>query len=131
MSNKHQFMTTGTIAPLSSSSDNEWEIAISDPVLVTSVTCSALILVVVFAAVVCLTNSSRRSLAHRLSMDAESFQGQRKADTLSMNTLRAKGVAGHGVGCVVGQDVTDLILSSDAKTFSDGQSVCPTFQSIA
>ena len=93
----------------------------TDPVVLTTVTCSGFILVVVFATIACLMTSSRRALTESSSIDVDSALGHHKTESLSMNTLRMKGVAGHGMGCVVTDDVPDMMLSPDGgSAFCDG-----------
>ena len=90
----------------------------------TTVVCTTFILVVVFVTATCMVSSSRRTLAEN-ALDVDAAMGQRKTESMSMNTLRMKGVGGHGISCVVNDDVSDLMLSPDTGNgYCDGQCVC-------
>ena len=90
------------------------------------VVCTCFVLIVVFATIAYFKASSRRMQdVSCLDMD-DGTMGQRKAESLSMNTLRMKGVPGHAIVCVAGDEAADMILTPepdgacyDGKTAAD------------
>ena len=84
-----------------------------DPVVVAPVICTCFVLIVVFATIAYFKASSRRMQGDGTGLDDDGL-GQRKAETLSMNTLRMKGMAGHTIVCVAGDEASDMILTPEA-----------------
>ena len=63
------FNSTGTISPLSVTSDSSWEVAIYDPVIIAPIICTCFVVIVVFATIAYFTASSRRIQVETAAMD--------------------------------------------------------------
>ena len=99
-----------------------WDVALYDPVVVAPVVCTCFVLIVVFATIAYFRASSRRMQLEHGCMEVPDSPGQRKAESLSMNTLRMKGVAGHAIVCVANDEASDMMLTPEGEAACyDGQ----------
>jgi hypothetical protein len=109
------FPSSGTISPLSSGSEPVWDVALFDPVVVAPVVCTCFVLIVVFATIAYFKASSRRmQMENHSCIESPDSPGQRKAESMSMNTLRMKNMSGHAIVCVA-NDEADIILTPETE----------------